>query len=190
MLVFLVAETKWGAAGWLPFRRRKLWDSFVVSKDKSHQLENSTLIFFYLQCQYCRWAWTSSGTTSASASLQPPSQVCVQGPWSPTEDRFGCSIQTAVCKGCLRKVVWTVCAPHPWSFCVFIFLTTSDFLGQELLRYITIYHVTYTSLWKRVFSHANKTFTESLLWHTAAAPCYCSSSTCVAPPPSLIRFCS
>lgn len=88
-------------------------------------------------------------------------------PWSPAEDRFGCSTQTTVSKSCLCKVLQTVCVPHLWRFCD-IFFVTSDFLGQELLRHITVYHMYIT--WETVFNHANKMFTKSRLQQSLELP--------------------
>lgn len=182
-----MAETKWGVGVWLPFKRRKEWDSLVVSK-KSCQLEKSTVVFCHLQCQYCRW--NISRTTSASASLQPPLQGHVQSPGLQQRRNLA-----ALHKPQYPKVAYAWC--YKWcvhhiheDFMIFLYFLkiTSDFLGQELLRYITVYHMYIT--WETMFNHANKMFTNSLLQQSPGAPCYSNSSKCTTLLTTLMCFCS
>lgn len=71
-----------------------------------------------------------------------------------------------------------LCVFHTHKALAGFFLTTSDFLDQELLRYITVYHMCIMHCGKQYLIMQIKCL-QSPLQHIPAASCYCSSSKCM-----------
>lgn len=184
-----MAQSNWGVAGRLPFKRRIEWDSLVVSK-KSRQLEKSTLIFCHLQCQYCRWMWNISITTNASASLQPPGQGHVQS--RGLQQRTDLAV---LHKPQHPKVAYArcykLCVHHAYEDCVIFFFNYLRFSGSGVNWDASLYIIC-TSLEKQYSIMQTKclqrvccnnpqelpvTAVAPSAWHSSPLMCFCSQHT-------------